>query len=240
MIGKTDSMPTPASALSDELDSEESDMTSGVYVHYGCGFCAPEGWENFDASPTLLFERLPLVGRLFVKNAVRFPKNVRYGDIVKGLPFAAGTVDAVYASHVLEHLARHDFYTALGNTWQLLKPGGIFRLVVPDLRWRAEEYISALDAGDANANSTFLRACNLGTEFRPRSLWRIVISLLGHSRHLWMWDEPSMRVALEAAGFRNIRRFAIGDAADPMFAQVENVARVSDNSHQELAIEAVK
>jgi len=215
-------------------------MRSGVHVHYGCGFCAPEGWENFDASPTLLFERLPVISRLFVKNAVRFPKNVRYGDIVKGLPFAVETVDAVYASHVLEHLALRDFHTALRNTWRLLKPGGVFRLVVPDLRWRAEEYIRAVSAGDPHANSGFLRACDLGTEFRPRGLWRMMTSLFGHSKHLWMWDEPSMRLALEAAGFGNIRRLAIDDAAHPMFAHVENAGRFSDNGHQELAMEAVK
>ena len=56
---------------------------SGLYVQYGCGFSAPEGWKNFDASPTLQFERLPVIGRLFTKNASRFPENVRYGDIVK-------------------------------------------------------------------------------------------------------------------------------------------------------------
>ena len=58
--------------------------------------------------PTLLFERIPLLGKLFTKNMARFPANVRYGDIVKGLPIREGTVDGVYASHVLEHLPLAD------------------------------------------------------------------------------------------------------------------------------------
>jgi SAM-dependent methyltransferase len=212
---------------------------SGLYVQYGCGFSAPEGWKNFDASPTLRFERLPIVGRSLTKNRSRFPENVHYGDIVEGLPLEDGTVDAVYASHILEHLALDDFHVALGNTRRLLKAGGIFRLVVPDLRWRAEVYIAASADGNTGAASAFLRSCYLGVETRPRGLWRMMISAFGHSKHLWMWDEPAMREALEAAGFHNIRRAEIGDAADSMFAKVEEKSRFFDDGHYELAMEAM-
>ena len=56
-----------------------------LYVHYGCHHCAPVEWLNFDASPTLRLERLPVIGRLVRKNAGRFPSNILYGDIVSGL-----------------------------------------------------------------------------------------------------------------------------------------------------------
>lgn len=69
-----------------------------LYLQYGCGWCAPEGWLNFDASPTLRFERLPLIGRLHTRNAERFPANVRYGDVVKGLPPADGSCAPAVAS----------------------------------------------------------------------------------------------------------------------------------------------
>ncbi len=213
---------------------------SGLYVQYGCGFCAPDGWKNFDASPTLRFERLPIIGRLLTKNANRFPENVRYGDIVKGLPLADGTVDAVYASHILEHLALEDFYVALHNTWRLLKAGGVFRLIVPDLRWRAEVYVGASAHGNPEASSAFLRSCCLGIETRPRGLWRMMISTFGHSRHLWMWDEPALSAALQAAGFQNIRRAKIGDSIDPMFGKIEEEGRFFDGTHPELAMEAIR
>lgn len=213
---------------------------NGLYVQYGCGFSAPEDWKNFDASPTLRFERLPIIGRLLTKNANRFPENVCYGDIVKGLPLGDGTVDGVYASHILEHLALDDFHVALHNTWRLLKAGGVFRLIVPDLQWRAEAYVDASADGDPNASSAFLRSCCLGIETRPHGLWKMLISAFGHSKHMWMWDEPAISEALQAAGFRNIRRFAIGDSADPMFAKVEERSRFFDGAHLELAMEAIK
>jgi hypothetical protein len=39
-----------------------------VLVQFGCGWSVSENWHNFDASPTLRFERLPLVGRFCFKN----------------------------------------------------------------------------------------------------------------------------------------------------------------------------
>src|SRR5690242_17561521 len=100
-------------------------------MQYGCGLCAPAGWRNFDASPRLRLEAMPVIGALSGRSAVIFPKNVEYGNIVKGLPLAKGSCAAVYCSHVLEHLALNDLRTALRETYRVLAPGGLFRLVVP-------------------------------------------------------------------------------------------------------------
>ena len=34
------------------------------YVQYGCGLSAPHEWLNFDASPILRLQKLPLLGQL--------------------------------------------------------------------------------------------------------------------------------------------------------------------------------
>jgi SAM-dependent methyltransferase len=109
-----------------------------MYVQYGAGLCAPSRWVNFDSSPRLWVERFPVIGRFAGR---LFPLNVRFGNIVSGLPIPVGAADGVYASHVLEHLSRADFETAIRNTFQMLKPGGIFRLIVPDLEIRAAMYL---------------------------------------------------------------------------------------------------
>ena len=107
------------------------------FVQYGCGWQAPANWLNFDSSPTLRFEKLPFVGRLYTKNARRFPENVFYGDIVKGLPVNNGSVARLFASHVIEHLCYQDAKLALKRSHELLKPGGLFRLIVPQIRRRS-------------------------------------------------------------------------------------------------------
>jgi len=211
-------------------------MEYGIYVQYGCHFVAPEGWLNFDASPTLRFERLPLIGKLCAKNTQRFPDAVRFGDIVKGLPLPEGSCRGIYASHVLEHLSLRDCHTAIQNTHRLLAPAGIFRLVVPDLERAAREYLRLLEQGFSSANSAFLQATRLGYESRPRSLKDFLRWWVGHSMHLWMWDFPSLLAALRQHGFRHIRRCEFGDCRDPMFESVERKARFENA----VAVEAVK
>lgn len=202
-----------------------------LYVQFGCGFSAPAGWRNFDASPTLRFERLPLIGSLYSRNGKRFPANVEYGDIVKGLPLADGSCDAIYASHVLEHLSLEDFQTALQNTFRLLKPAGLFRLVVPDLETLARKY---LESADAVAAVAFMKETSLGVENRSRGLRGLTQSWLGNSAHLWMWDFKALEFELRKAGFHAIRRCSLGD--EPLFSEVEEPNRFQDS----VAIQACK
>ena len=195
-----------------------------LYAQYGCGLSAPVEWLNFDSSPTLRWERTPLIGR-WTKNAERFPPHVKVGDIVTGLPLPDGSCKGIYASHVLEHLARDDFYKALENTFKLLAPGGIFRLIVPDLAYIGREYIRLLDNRDPEASHYLVNATIFGEETRPRGLTAMAYQMLNTSRHLWMWDEFSLRKALEDRGFVHIRRCAFDDCDDPMFRLVESADR---------------
>jgi predicted SAM-dependent methyltransferase len=197
-----------------------------AYVHYGCGqYVAPREWLNFDASMTLRWEQIPLLGRLYTKNAERFPANVIAADIVKGLPVKDGSCAGVYSSCVLEHLSLTDCHRALANTYALLHDGGIFRVIVPDLEWAAREYLKKLDTGDATANDFFLRATELGEEKRPRTPRELVYAWLRTSKHFWMWDYVSLAAALAQHGFKNIRRCAFGDCEDRMFDLVESPHR---------------
>ncbi len=198
-----------------------------LYLQYGCGFSAPEGWLNFDASPQLRLERLPLVGRL-LRRGKGFPAAVRHGDVRRGLPVEAGSCRGVYASHVLEHLAREDFDRALAETFRILAPGGVFRLVVPDLETYARRYVARLDAGEADANDRFMDESYLGARSRAAGLVGGLREAIGNSRHLWMWDEAGLAAVLDAAGFTAIRRATFGDADDPMFARVEEENRFQD------------
>jgi hypothetical protein len=197
-------------------------MATTAYVQYGCGLSAPQGWLNFDASPTLRVQRLPLVGFLGATGGPVFPPSVRYGDIVKGLPVEAGCCRAVYCSHVLEHLSLTDLRMALVNTRRVLAAGGLFRLVVPDLRVAAQRYVA--DLSDTAA-SRFMTETFLGVAERPKGVRGLLRSWLGNSHHLWMWDYPSLSRELATAGFRDIRPASIGDSGEPMFAAVEVASR---------------
>lgn len=196
-------------------------VAASVSVQYGCGHTAPIQWMNFDASPTLRLQRLPLLGRLTSVGNPPFPDNVRYGDIVRGLPLNDSTVDIIYCSHVLEHLTRADCMSALRATHRLLKPGGTFRLVLPDLQALVQAYVEDPDSARAD---TFMRASYLGQESR-RDLMQRLRDGLGNSRHQWMWDGPSMLNALCDVGFTACRVAQFGDSSNELFKLVESPER---------------
>lgn len=197
-------------------------------MQYGCGPSYPQvdGWVNFDASLTLYLQRIPVMGILFrwlVKPV--FDRHIIYGDILHSLPGVRGGYTGIYCSHVLEHLSLEDMRLALKNTYNLLAPGGYFRLVIPDLARLAEEYTFS-DATDAAI--LFMQKSGLGAARRERSLMGLLRSYLGNAHHRWLWDFKSIQHELEQAGFSQVRRAYFGDSADPRFSQVEDESRWQD------------
>lgn len=95
-------------------------------VNIGCGATFHADWINLDLQPA--------------------SDQVTAHDIRTGLPFPADSVDACYSSHVLEHLTPQQARLFLDECYRVLKPGGIARIVVPDLERIAKEYLRTLQA----------------------------------------------------------------------------------------------
>ncbi|MEM1137580.1 MAG: methyltransferase domain-containing protein [Bacteroidota bacterium] len=209
-----------------------------LYVQYGCGLSAPKEWINFDVSPTLRLQKVPILGTM-IKGQLNtvFPKNVKYGDIIKGLPIKESSCDGVYCSHTLEHLSLEDFRIALKNTYKILKTGGIFRCVVPDLEWAAREYIKDIENGnDKEASIKFMNETLLGKKYRPRGLKGFLSGFVGNANHLWMWDSKSLMNELTKAGFKDVRECKFNDSNENMFKLVEEKGRFKNA----VAIESIR
>lgn len=210
---------------------------NNTYVQYGCGLSAPAEWINFDSSPTLRIQKSPVGKLLKGKLNATFPPNVLYGDIIKGLPIEDNSCDGLYCSHTLEHLSLKDFRTALVNSYKVLRKGGIFRCVVPDLESAARAYIKGLEKGESLSSIKFFEDTLLGMSERPRSVKGLLSSLFGNYQHLWMWDSKSLSEELRKAGFTDIRVCFFNDSEDEMFKYVEDIARFDADA---IAIECRK
>jgi predicted SAM-dependent methyltransferase len=100
--------------------------SDGLYINLGCGARVREGWINADFTQTL--------------------PGVMVCDLTRALPFGDESAVVVYASHVLERFNRDDALCFLQECRRILKPGGVLRLVVPDLSWLVDSYRTNLDA----------------------------------------------------------------------------------------------
>lgn len=74
-------------------------------------------------------------------------KGVIVHNLLEGIPCESNSFDFVYHSHLLEHFSREDGEKFIIECLRVLKPGGILRIVVPDLERIAKNYISLLEEG---------------------------------------------------------------------------------------------
>ena len=118
-------------------------------LHLGCGLVQPEGWINVDGSWNAWLAKHPFL-RAVVGTLGLVPRNqleVAWGrdtlvhDVRKPLPFASGSITAIYSSHLLEHLYVDEATRLLAECHRVLAPEGVLRVVVPDLRAIVEEYL---------------------------------------------------------------------------------------------------
>lgn len=100
------------------------------YLNLGCGSRFIASWTNVD----------------FIATA----PGVMACNLIEGVPFADNAFDAVYHSHVLEHFSRADGEKFIRECFRVLAPGGVIRVVVPDLEQIARSYLHCLEAAIQN------------------------------------------------------------------------------------------
>jgi len=64
-------------------------------------------------------------------------------DLTRGIPFPDASFEVVYHSHVLEHFSKSKAPHFIGECVRVLKPGGVLRVVVPDLEQIVRLYVDA-------------------------------------------------------------------------------------------------
>lgn len=193
-------------------------------VNLGCGATIAPGWINIDNSWNILLQKIPLLKSLLFKigliqkitlEAGWRGKSIKKHDITKGIPFEDESVDFIYCSHVLEHLPISKTRTVLKETYRVLKKDGILRIVVPDLKLLAKNYVEGntefFGEEKRPIADQFLESLHIeGFSERP------FIERLLHSRHKYMFDADSLRFLIGKAGFLNIEmcKFKQGRCVD--------------------------
>jgi ubiquinone/menaquinone biosynthesis C-methylase UbiE len=165
-------------------------------INLGCGGRTPVGWVNVDFGPGARFARIPLLRR-FSQHVLHhdWDGSIFIHDLRKPLPWARDSIESIYSSHCLEHLTKVDGRKLLFEAFRVLKPGGIIRIVVPDLRHAVERYL----AGETCATD-FLATLS-AVDTRPYSFLKRVFALLAGSGHRCMYDVVALTQLMESTGF---------------------------------------
>ena len=113
-------------------------------LNLGCGDRVVEGWTNVDYSLGARLMKVPFFKavnkRLRIFN-VDWDARIVLHDLTRPLPWPDSSVDVVYSSHTLEHFSKEDGRAFLTECHRVLRPGGIIRILVPDLGFTVGEYL---------------------------------------------------------------------------------------------------
>ncbi len=154
-------------------------------------------------------------------------------DIAQPLPFADGSVDWVYAEHLIEHVPLSVAVGWLAEVHRILSPGGVVRLTTPDLRRYVEGYLA--DGGFFARHRKRIRAAGLGPPMpvRPAFMFNQLFYLYGHQ---WIYDVEELAYAAASAGFdaATVRACPFRTGARADVADLDRVFRNDETLYVEL------
>jgi SAM-dependent methyltransferase len=123
-----------------------------------------------------------------------------YLDATKRWPLEDDSVEYVYNDNVIEHLTLAAGRAMLLEAHRCLRPGGVIRIVTPDLRAHVDMYLSGAPALSNSASSHYKK---LGLEVaHPVDLVRIPVAAFGHHAG-YLYDFETLAAELLSAGFSN-------------------------------------
>lgn len=177
---------------------------------------ACEGWVNTDVTPHLLLARVPglawLAHRLGAIDQRRYAQHregvfrkLRWLDAARPFRFADDTFEAIYCSHLLEHLYPAAAALCVRECHRVLVPGGVLRVAVPDL----DAVVASYDPGDPDS---FLEGLLQARGERGER---------SSARHRWHYNEGSLRALLAGAGFENPVRCEFRQGLAPDLERIE-------------------
>ncbi|MBY0113790.1 MAG: methyltransferase domain-containing protein [Phycisphaerales bacterium] len=182
-------------------------LESPTRLNLGCGHNPLAGWTNIDGGDGLWYE------------APSHPDVIAL-DVFEALAaIPDGSCDFVYSEHFYEHFSLADGFQMACEWARVLKPGGVVRVVTPDLTREARMYLGEQLPTDAATYMTHKRRW-LGERraqesrrfLTPAMLLNFGMRLDGHQ---FVYDFETLRAQLQAAGFEAVTRERFGASSRP-------------------------
>jgi predicted SAM-dependent methyltransferase len=173
-------------------------------LHIGCGDNVLDGWLNSNYYPAT--------------------SNILHLDVTQPFPLSNDEVDYIFSEHMIEHISREDGLLMLNECFRVLKPDGKLRISTPNLLFLVELYKS--DKSELQleyikwATDTFIPNVSA---YEGAYVINNFVRDWGHS---FIYDEKTLRLSLEKAGFTNITKCELNQSDSDVFRDLENESRL--------------
>lgn len=143
-------------------------------LHLGSGGYRVEGWINLDIFPD---DSVDVVA-----------------DLTRPLPFRDASIARIHSEDVFEHIEREEGELLAAECHRVLEPGGVMRIVMPDLR-------AIVDRVYKGEGTRYLAWCARELDATtPCQALNMHMRMSGD--HKFLYDQAELRALLKGAGFR--------------------------------------
>jgi predicted SAM-dependent methyltransferase len=185
-------------------------------LQIGAHVCVLPGWLNTDLYPLSI-------------TAVAL-------DATKTFPLPDASFDYVFSEHQLEHIDYSGALNMLKECRRILRPGGKIRLAVPSL----DRLVELIQPKRTEVQDRYIR---YSTDFwwpsvqNPGPCFAFNSAFMNWG-HKFLYDQATLRNALETTGFTRTQFYAPGVSDDPNLTGIE--VRVSEmDVYETLVVQAV-
>lgn len=186
-------------------------------LQIGADVCALPGWLNTDLYPRT------------ISSATL--------DATKPFPFPDRSFDYVFSEHQIEHIAYDEGLTMLKECHRILRRGGKLRIATPSL----DRMIQLFEGSSAELKHRYAQNATLVRyPAAPRATGCFAVNgIFMNWGHRFIYDQETLRLTLETAGFTRIQFFAPGESDDPSLVGLET-RRTETDVYETMVVQAVR
>lgn len=151
-------------------------------IQVGCSINVLRDWFNVDIIP--------------------FYKGSFLMDATKKFPISDNTFDYVFSEHMIEHIDYVQGWHMLRECHRILKPNGKIRIATPDLKKLVDLY----NQDKSDQQKEYINS--VMQTWRPEidsNAEGYVVNVVFGFEHKFIYDQSTLELALQEAGFTNIR-----------------------------------
>ncbi|MFL5955176.1 MAG: class I SAM-dependent methyltransferase [Gaiellaceae bacterium] len=151
-----------------------------------------------------------------------FPRDAIHADVTKGLRYPDNSASYVYTSHMIEHVSRWRALDLLRDCFRVLRPGGVIRILTPDIAQWIREYEHGDTANDSTRADAFMTKLGIYSEQPGTRVQRFVRRNMSGAIHQWLYDFESLSKLVKDAGFVDLKRWSYREGSVPDLDKLEH------------------
>jgi len=162
-------------------------------------------------------------------NTNYFPwrKEVLHLDASAPFPIANDTFDYIFSEHMIEHISYPQGLSMLKESFRVLQAGGRIRISTPDIQFLFDLYLQEHNSTQSEYHQWMInwmqeREAAAAPYAHPIFIINNFVRDWGHQ---FIYDEQSLKFALEQAGFTAVKRCQIQESEDPVLTKLEHEQR---------------